>query len=142
MQADSLPAELPGKPTSTPTPVQTHMCTHTSPHDLQILCVCAKLFQSCPTLCDPMDHSPSGSPVHENFQTRILEWFAMPFSGQSFQPRGELLSLASPALAGRFFTTSATQEAHLILHTQAQTHVHTHSCVHTHTIPDMPSDPH
>ena len=30
--------------------------------------------QSCPTLCDPMNCSPPGSPVHEIFQARILEW--------------------------------------------------------------------
>ena len=35
------------------------------------VCVCA---QSCPTLRNPMDHSPSGSSVHGIFQARILEW--------------------------------------------------------------------
>ena len=29
--------------------------------------------QLCPTLCDPRDYSPPGSPVHEIFQARILE---------------------------------------------------------------------
>ena len=33
--------------------------------------------QSCPTLCDPMDHSPPGSSVHGIFQARILEWVAV-----------------------------------------------------------------
>ena len=33
--------------------------------------------QSCPTLCDPMDHSPPGSSVHGSFQARILEWVAV-----------------------------------------------------------------
>ena len=39
------------------------------------MCVCvhAKLLQSCPTLCDPMDCSPSGSSVHGILQARILE---------------------------------------------------------------------
>ena len=41
---------------------------------------CAKLLQSCPTLCDPIDHSPPGFPVHEILQARILKWVAMPFS--------------------------------------------------------------
>ena len=36
--------------------------------------------QSCPTLCDPMDHSPPGSPVHGILQARILEWVAISFS--------------------------------------------------------------
>ena len=33
--------------------------------------------QSCPTLCDPMDYSPSGSSVHGILQARILEWVAI-----------------------------------------------------------------
>ena len=33
----------------------------------------AKLLQSCPTLCDPIDGSPSGSPVPGILQVRILE---------------------------------------------------------------------
>ena len=40
----------------------------------------AKLLQSCPTLCDPMDSSPSGSSVHRILQARILEWVAISFS--------------------------------------------------------------
>ena len=31
-------------------------------------------FQSCPTLCAPLDHSPPGSPVPGFLQTRILQW--------------------------------------------------------------------
>ena len=41
-------------------------------------CPCAKLLQSCPTLCNPLDRSPPGSSVHGILQARILEWFAMP----------------------------------------------------------------
>ena len=40
----------------------------------------AKSLQSCPTLCDPMDSSPPGSPVHRIFQARVLEWGAITFS--------------------------------------------------------------
>ena len=40
----------------------------------------AKSFQSCPTLCDPMDSSPPGSSVHGILQARILEWVAVSFS--------------------------------------------------------------
>ena len=36
--------------------------------------------QSCPTLCDPMDYSPSGSSVHGILQARILEWVAISLS--------------------------------------------------------------
>ena len=37
----------------------------------------AKSLQSCPTLCDPIDGSPSGSTVHGIFQARVLEWGAI-----------------------------------------------------------------
>ena len=36
----------------------------------------AKSLQSCPTLCDPIDGSPPGSPVPEILQARTLEWVA------------------------------------------------------------------
>ena len=40
----------------------------------------AKLLQSCPTLCDPTDSSPPGSPVPGILQARTLEWVAISFS--------------------------------------------------------------
>jgi len=40
----------------------------------------AKLLQSCPTLCDPMDGSPPGSPVPGILQARTLEWVAISLS--------------------------------------------------------------
>ena len=40
----------------------------------------AKLLQSCPTLCDPIDGSPPGSPVPGILQARTLEWVAIAFS--------------------------------------------------------------
>ena len=40
----------------------------------------AKSFQSCPTLCDPTDGSPPGSPIPEILQARTLEWVAISFS--------------------------------------------------------------
>ena len=49
--------------------------------------VCVLVTQLCPTLCDPMDHSPPGSSVHWIFQARILEWVAIFFFKGSFQPR-------------------------------------------------------
>ena len=59
---------------------------------------------SCPvvssTLCDPMDCSLSGSPIHGILQARILEWVTIPFS------RG-----SSPSRDHRFFTICATREA-------------------------------
>ena len=40
----------------------------------------AKSLQSCPTLCDPIDCSPPGSPVPGILQARTLEWVAISFS--------------------------------------------------------------
>ena len=40
----------------------------------------AKSLQSCPTLCDPVDGSPPGSPIPGILQARILEWVAISFS--------------------------------------------------------------
>ena len=40
----------------------------------------AKSRQSCPTLCDPIDGSPSGSPIPGILQARTLEWVAISFS--------------------------------------------------------------
>ena len=59
-QAWSLPLEPPGR-------------------DMHTLC-CAKSPQSCPTLCDPRDGSPPGSPVPGILQARTLEWVAISFS--------------------------------------------------------------
>ena len=41
---------------------------------------CAKSHQLCPTLCDPIDGSPPGSPVPGILQARTLEWVAISFS--------------------------------------------------------------
>ena len=40
----------------------------------------AKSLQSCPTLCDPIDGSPPGSPVPGILQARTLEWIVISFS--------------------------------------------------------------
>ena len=40
----------------------------------------AKSLQSCPTLCDPIDDSPPGSPIPGILQARTLEWVAISFS--------------------------------------------------------------
>ena len=40
----------------------------------------AKSLQSCPTLCDPIDGSPPGSPIPGILQARALEWVAISFS--------------------------------------------------------------
>ena len=76
--------------------------------------MCAKLLQSCLTLCDPTTvYSPSGSSIHGFLQPRILEWVAAPFSRGLPNLGIEPTSLMSPALAGGFFTTSDPWEAHI-----------------------------
>ena len=40
----------------------------------------AQSLQSCPTLCNPIDGSPPGSPVPGILQARVLEWGAIAFS--------------------------------------------------------------
>ena len=44
------------------------------------LAAAAKSLQSCPTLCDPIDSSPRGSPIPRILQARTLEWVAISFS--------------------------------------------------------------
>ena len=67
---------------------------YTTKHNLQIQCyayqitnaifhrtaAAAKSLQSCPTLCDPIDGSPPGSPIPGILQARTLEWVAISFS--------------------------------------------------------------
>ena len=59
-----------------------------------------KSLQSCPTLCDPMDHSLPGSSVHVILQARILEWVAMPSSRGSSRPRDRTRVLCVSCIAG------------------------------------------
>jgi len=63
------------------------ICKNIKPYtyDLCIFClniaaVAAKLLHLCPTLCDPIDGSPPGSPVPGVLQARTLEWVAISFS--------------------------------------------------------------
>ena len=46
----------------------------------QAAAAAAKSLQSCPTLCDPIDGSPPGSPVPGILQARTREWVAISFS--------------------------------------------------------------
>ena len=48
--------------------------------DLLAAAAAAKSLQSCPTLCDPVDGSPPGSPILGILQARTLEWVASSFS--------------------------------------------------------------
>ena len=53
----------------------------------QNLAAAAKSLQSCPTLSNPIDGSPPGSPVPGIRKARILEWVAISFSRRSYHPR-------------------------------------------------------
>ena len=79
------------------TSVHTYVCT--------AVCAC-KLLQSCLILWDSMDYSPL-APLSLGF-SRQEYWSGLDIPDLGIEPR----SLLSPALAGGFFTTSATQEAH------------------------------
>ena len=61
LQADALPSEPPGKL-------------------MYSIAAAAKSLQSCPTLCDPIDGSPPGSPIPGILQARTLGWVAISFS--------------------------------------------------------------
>ena len=65
----------------------------------------SEVTQSCPTLCDPMDCSQSGSSVYGIFQARVLEWIAISFSRGSSRPRNRTWV---SRIAGRRFTVWAT----------------------------------
>ena len=54
------------------------MCNHS--YSYYAAAAAAKSLQSCPTLCDPIDGSPPGSPVPGILQARALEWVAISFS--------------------------------------------------------------
>ena len=64
LQADSSPVEPSGKPL----------------YYIHIYIYVAKSLRSCPTLCDPIDGSPPGSPIPGILQARTLEWVAISFS--------------------------------------------------------------
>ena len=85
LQADSLPTELLGKPSSVAwsypilwDTMDFGMPDHPILHCFLAAATAAKSLQLCPTLCDPRDGSPPGSPGI--LQARTLEWVAIAFS--------------------------------------------------------------
>ena len=66
------------------------------------------IIHSCPTF---VDYSLPDFSVHVNFPARILEWVATSFSRDLPNPGIEPVSLSSPAMTGRLFTTSTPLEA-------------------------------
>ena len=57
-----------------------HKTCFTANGEAQPAATAAKSLHSCPTLCDPIDGSPPGSPVRGILQARTLEWVAISFS--------------------------------------------------------------
>ena len=74
-------------------------------------CVHTKSLHSCPILCNPMDCGLPGSFVHVIFQQEYWGRLLFPPPGNLPDPGIEPVSLTAPALAGGFFTTSATWKA-------------------------------
>jgi len=60
--------------------VQLSLPYMTTGKTIALTAAAAKWLQSCPTLCDPIDGSPPGSPVPGILQARTLEWVAISFS--------------------------------------------------------------
>ena len=60
----------------------------------------AKSLQSCPTVCDPIDSSPSGSPIPGILQAGILKWVAISFSNAwKWKSLSRVWLLATPSTA-------------------------------------------
>jgi len=84
-------------PCSQGTSVPGHWCCGTSTFlpqaSLLLAATAAKSLQSCPTLCDPIDGSPPGSPIPGILQARTLEWVAISFSNAwKWKVKGKSLS--------------------------------------------------
>ena len=78
--------------------------------EMHSACMHAESLLSCPTLCNPMDYSP---PLLSMEFSRQEHWSGLPcpLPGDLPDPGIEPASFMSPALAGRFFTSSATWKA-------------------------------
>ena len=93
----------------------------------------AKSLQSCPTLCNPIDSSPPGSPVPGILQARTLEWVAISFSKAwkgkvKVKSLGRVRLLATPWTAAyqappsMGFSHEYWVGCHCLLHSEVQRH--------------------
>ena len=99
-QANAWPLEPQGSPAFIS---RLHTLCNTSAYPVltAAAAAAAKSLQSCPTLCDPRDGSPPGSPIPGSLQARTLEWVAISFSNaRKWKVKGKSLShvrlLATP----------------------------------------------
>ena len=101
----------------------------------------AKSLQWCPTLCDPVDDSPPGSPVPGILQARTLEWVAISFSNEgkeSFLPSANCLRNMNSLVAQtvkRLPTMQETRVQSLGQEDPLDKGIATHSSLHAWRIP-------
>ena len=88
------------------------VCYFSGIYKEKVIKVKVLVTRSCPTLCDPSDCIVNQAPLSMEF-SRQEDWSGLPFPtpGDFCNPGIEHEPLGSPALAGRFLTTSATWEA-------------------------------
>ena len=75
------------------------------PSMITVAAATAKSLQSCPTLCDPIDGSPPGSPDPGIHQARTLEWVAISFSN-AWEWKMKVKSLSRVRLLATPWTTA------------------------------------
>ena len=101
-------------------------CNRQQEYVYMCMCVCVCVYVCvCVCVCQPLNHvqlfatqcteAHQGHEVHVHgvFQTRVLEGFAMPCYAKILPIQGSILGLYVSCTGRWFFTTSATQEAHL-----------------------------
>ena len=103
--------------------LSTHARMHVRMYIDRHICTCMHA-QSCQTLCNPMDHRPPGSSVHELSQARIMEWVAISYSGGPSRPR-DLTRVSWVSCIDRWICYHCTTW-------EAPIHTHTHIYTHTH----------
>ena len=102
-----------------------HIQTHTHAHTYVCCCL---VIKSCLTLCDPMNYSPPGFSIHGISQARTLEWVAVPFFRESYQPRDQTwISCIGRQILYHWATGKSTH-----MYTYTQSYIHKHTCAHTH----------
>ena len=99
-----------------------------------VSCVCAvsSITQSCPTLCPPLDYSPTGSSVLGIFlgkNTRVGCQFLTPrnLPASGIEPQSPL----SPALQVEFLPAEPSEKP-IYIYTHTHTHTHTHTYIYIH----------
>ena len=78
-------------------------------------CVRAQLLQSCPTLCDPMDKSPTGSSVQGNSPGKNTGAGGHALLQRSFPPRDQTHTPCDSCTAGGFLPTVPPGKPHFVL---------------------------